>query len=61
MNLKKIKLSEIVNEKLAKEEIELLTGGNYTLGCNYRICSQNVNTATHLCTNGDAICGSGLD
>lgn len=62
MKLKRIKLSEIINDQLTKEEIDLLKGGNYKVGCDpYGACkSSRLATNTQWCTNGDGICHSGV-
>ena len=56
MKLKKIKLIDIVNDKLINKEFELLKGGILGSGCNSRICGGNIDALTNYCTNGDGVC-----
>lgn len=56
MKLEKIKLSELVNEKLTKEEIKLLQGGSYAPGCESGICDTPYCGNTGRCTAGDGVC-----
>ena len=62
MELKKIKLTGIVNEKLTNKEFELLKGGILGNGCNYKICSSDslLDSVTNYCTDGDGVCSSFL-
>jgi hypothetical protein len=60
MKLEKIRLRDIVDEKLTNEELELLKGGFYTLGCSKQVCKDKIDNYTQYCTNGDPICSTGL-
>jgi natural product precursor len=59
MKLEKIKLRNIVNEKLANGELELLKGGAYLVGCTSMLCAHG-QEGTEYCTNGDPICKKNL-
>jgi natural product precursor len=58
MKLEKIKLRDIVDEQLTNEELELLKGGNYAIGCTEQVCGSDYILAgnTNYCTNGDGVC-----
>jgi natural product precursor len=62
MKLEKIKLRDIVDEKLTNEELGLVKGGFYAWGCGFRVCSSgtNIDTKTQYCTGNDGICSSGI-
>ncbi|GHV59197.1 hypothetical protein FACS1894182_12900 [Bacteroidia bacterium] len=56
MKLKKIKLKNIVNERLTSGELELLKGGSYQSACEEKVCSSPYDGNTKYCTAGDPIC-----
>jgi natural product precursor len=58
MKLKKIKLINIVNEKLTIGELELLKGGAYQSTCGSIVCSAKIDDHKSYCTNGDPVCTS---
>ena len=62
MKIEKIKLVDIVNDKIENELIKLLKGGVLTPACNTRVCNGNIlENYISFCTNGDGICYFGIN
>ena len=58
MKLKRIKLTDIVDEEITNKELNLLFGGNSTFYCPSSVCSSNLDFFAN-CTVG-GVCKTGL-
>ena len=59
MKVEKIKLSEIVNEKLANDELKLLIGGNMAPSCDNNVCGGGITVASNAqacVASGSGVC-----
>ena len=59
MKLEKIKLVNVVDEKMAKDALKLILGGTDANGCPSGVCSSSSSNKEN-CTNGDGVCKSSV-